>query len=217
MKLIKVFTEEGVETLLQRVASINFDDGKLTAKGRIKDKKENFQITRDTVDASGLIDDIVSSLENSPLASYCHPKKFINVRIASYKDGGFYDWHVDAAYMRGVRTDYSFTVFLVNKESYEGGELVLKTDVGEINIKGNAGEVLVYPTTLLHRVNPVTNGERIVIVGWLESMIKDPFCVDFLFRLRSTFQKIEKQATGVDEMLGDFDRLIADAKRVVSK
>ena len=217
MKLIKLYSKETVDTLLNRTYSLEYEDGKLTTKGRLKEKKENFQITETTDGAEDLIKDIYGSLLNSPLSAYCHPKKFTNLRIARYTNGGYYDWHVDETFMRGTRTDYSFTIFLVDKDTYNGGELVLKTDVGEVAIKGNAGEVLVYPTTLLHKVNPVTQGDRIVIIGWLESMVKDHFSVDFLFRLRSTIQRLSPLVEGDEEIQGELDRIVADAKRIISK
>jgi PKHD-type hydroxylase len=76
--------------------------------------------------------------------------------------------------MGGVRTDVSFTLFLSAPESYDGGELVIDSAAGEDAFKLGPGSVLTYPSTTLHRVAPVTRGQRLAAVGWVRSYIRDP-------------------------------------------
>jgi PKHD-type hydroxylase len=90
---------------------------------------------------------------------------------------------VDNAYMPGGRSDLSFTVFLSDPESYGGGALVLESLAGEERWRLKAGEVLLYPSTLLHRVEPVEQGERLVAVGWIESRVRSAEQRELLFEL----------------------------------
>jgi PKHD-type hydroxylase len=90
-----------------------------------------------------------------------------------YKQGHFYNWHMDSHPCGGVNADMSMTIFL--NDDYEGGELVIKVGNIETSHKPKAGTVIIYNTGALHKINPVTKGDRKVIVGWLESDIQDSF------------------------------------------
>lgn len=100
------------------------------------------------------------------------PKLLTGLLVSRYRPGMAYGTHVDDALMGGIRTDLSFTVFLADPESYAGGELVIEADDGDTAIKLAAGSAVVYPTTSLHRVAEVTSGERLVVVGWVRSLIR---------------------------------------------
>ncbi len=101
--------------------------------------------------------------------------------------------------MQGLRTDVSFTLFLAEPHEYEGGELVIETSDGEEGIKLPAGHLFLYPSTSLHRVEPVTQGERIVAVGWARSFIRDAGKREMLFDLdatrRTLFEREGKSAS----------------------
>ena len=86
--------------------------------------------------------------------------------------GQKYGKHIDNPFMSGGRSDLSFTLFLSNKNSYEGGELCIQGIQEEEEIKLNSGEIFIYPSTSLHAVKEVTAGERVVCVGWIESYVK---------------------------------------------
>jgi PKHD-type hydroxylase len=90
-----------------------------------------------------------------------------------YKPGHFYNWHMDSHPCGGVNADMSMTIFL--NDDYEGGELVIKVGNVETSHKPKAGTVVIYNTGMMHKINPVTKGDRKVIVGWLESDIQDSF------------------------------------------
>jgi PKHD-type hydroxylase len=104
-----------------------------------------------------------------------------------------YGTHVDDALMGGIRTDMSFTLFLAEPGSYDGGELIIESPDGETEIKLEPGALFLYPTTSLHRVNEVTRGERLAVVGWVRSFI------------RSSEQR---------ETLFDIDQVVAQLKAV---
>lgn len=104
------------------------------------------------------------------------PYKFTKPLFLKYSEGMHYDYHLDLYYMQDLRTDWSVTCFLSDPSEYEGGELVLKvTQNEEISYKLEPGKAVIYPSGTLHKVNPVTSGERKVVVFWFESLLKTSF------------------------------------------
>jgi len=112
------------------------------------------------------------------------PKNIGRPRFNLYKDGGFYGKHADSAFMGlnpEIRTDLSMTLFLNDPDEYEGGGLRLEYTSGAvIELKEPKGTVVVYPSGVLHEVLPVTKGERVAFVAWVESHIQDPYKRDLL-------------------------------------
>ena len=94
-----------------------------------------------------------------------------------------YGRHIDNPFMSSGRSDLSFTISLTNKDFYEGGELVIETINSEKGFKLNAGEMIIYPSTYLHSVKDIKNGERLVFVGWIESYVKSIEEREYLFDL----------------------------------
>ena len=105
-------------------------------------------------------------------------KHVSSLNTLKYDKGMDYELHVDEVQIYGIITDYSFTCFLT--DDYDGGELVINYNGNEVNYKLSAGKALIYPTGLLHKVNPIKSGERIVVVGWMESLIRNSFIRDHL-------------------------------------
>jgi PKHD-type hydroxylase len=101
------------------------------------------------------------------------PKTLTTVMFSAYEPGMRYGSHVDDALMQGMRTDVSFTLFLSEPASYDGGELVIESAAGEEDVKLEAGSLVAYPSTALHHVNEVTRGTRLAAVGWARSYIRD--------------------------------------------
>ena len=101
------------------------------------------------------------------------PKALSPLILSRYEPGMEYGTHVDDALMNGMRTDVSFTLFLSDPESYEGGALVIESTGGEEDVKLPAGSLVAYPSTTLHRVAPVTRGVRLAAVGWARSFVRD--------------------------------------------
>ncbi len=122
-------------------------------------------------------------LDNAVFSAAARPKTFVKILVSRYRPGMEYGLHVDDALMGGVRTDLSFTLFLNDPESYDGGELVIEGNDGTQEIKLPAGSLILYPTTTLHRVAPVTKGERLAIVGWVRSYIRSHEQREILFDL----------------------------------
>ena len=124
-----------------------------------------------------------------------------------------YGFHVDDPVMGPLqgryRSDISTTVFL--NDGYEGGELVIKTVFGEQSIKLKAGDAVVYPSTSLHKVNPVTEGERLVAVTWAQSMIKDSAKRELLYELgqaRETLLENRKDSPETSQVSNVYANLV---------
>ena len=111
-------------------------------------------------------------LQNEIFQMAVRPKALTPLMISRYKPGKQYGTHVDDALMRGLRTDVSFTLFLTEPETYEGGALVVESAAGEQEFKLVAGSMIVYPSNALHRVALVQKGEKLAAVGWARSFIR---------------------------------------------
>ncbi|HEY1246581.1 MAG TPA: Fe2+-dependent dioxygenase, partial [Hyphomicrobiaceae bacterium] len=96
----------------------------------------------------------------------------------------------DNALMGGARSDLSFTLFLADPADYDGGELVIDTPSGEEAFRLAAGSVVTYPATSLHRVTPVTRGERLGAAGWVRSYLRDPAQRELLFDLETARRRL---------------------------
>jgi len=122
-------------------------------------------------------------LANDVFALAVRPKALTAVMFSRYESGMHYGSHVDDALMQGRRTDVSFTLFLSEPESYEGGELAIESASGEDAVKLAAGSLVAYPSTTLHHVAAVTHGVRLAAVGWARSYVRDGAQREMLFDL----------------------------------
>jgi len=160
-----------------------FKDGKFTAGWHARDKKHNLQ-ARDGPLVDALLERVSLALTgHSLIQAAARPRNVVRMMISRYDNGMAYGSHVDDALMEGQRTDLSFTLFLSALEDYEGGRLVIDEPAGERSFALEAGGLLLYPSTSLHRVEQVTRGSRHVIVGWLRSLIRSAEEREILFDL----------------------------------
>lgn len=167
-----------------KIESLTFEDGRRTAGWAARLVKNNEQAEQsDQLDVvRRLIREALSNNELLTLAA--RPKELTPIMISRYTGGGQqYGTHVDDALMRGMRSDLSFTLFLADPNSYDGGELVIEQSSGEQSFKLEAGGMILYPTTTLHRVEPVTRGCRIVAFGWVRSFVRSAERREILFDL----------------------------------
>ena len=111
------------------------------------------------------------------------PKKIHGTMFSKSMKGMKYGRHIDNAFMSSGRADLSFTLFLNCKETYKGGELVIENLNSEKKFKLSAGEIIIYPSTYLHEVEEVLEGERLVFIGWIESYVKSIEEREYLFDL----------------------------------
>jgi PKHD-type hydroxylase len=125
------------------------------------------------------------------------PRRLASILVSRYQPGMGYGLHVDAPIMgepNHVRSDLSFTLFLSEPDSYDGGELAIETGGGETAFKLPARSAVCYPTGRLHRVRPIERGERIAIVGWVQSLVRDSAIREMLFDLSAA----REQLVGLD-------------------
>jgi PKHD-type hydroxylase len=181
---------EAVRSSLDDPAS--FEDGRRTAGWHAREVKRNLQAA-----PSGLVDGVLRKLERAllkheVLLAAARPKRLVRLMISRYEPGMSYGTHVDDALIDGVRTDLSFTLFLSDPASYEGGALIVEDSYGERAIKLPAGELILYPSTTLHRVEPVTAGVRLAAVGWLRSYVRDAERREILFDLETALREVHK-------------------------
>jgi PKHD-type hydroxylase len=193
------------EVLNEIVSTLNgaeFVDGKLTAGWHAKLVKNNRQLKKGTSQSDLLQQKVKVALgSNALFQTAIRPKVIHSLLFSCYETGMSYDRHVDNALMGSsivYRSDVSFTVFLNSPDEYEGGELIVEGMQDETSYKLAAGSAILYPSTTLHRVNSVTQGKRLVAVGWVQSFIKDSSDRELLFDLetvrRSIFAKEGKTA-----------------------
>ncbi|MEQ8271011.1 Fe2+-dependent dioxygenase [Algiphilus sp.] len=151
-----------------------FIDGGYSARGGARSVKHNEQLAPDSAPSRAIAGMIEQRLRAHPVVqAYARPRHFARIQVSRHRAGMGYGLHVDDARIDGVRTDLSFTCFLSMPEDYQGGALCVQEHGGERSIKLAAGDCLLYPASTLHRVEPVSDGERLVAVGWIASEVRD--------------------------------------------
>ena len=178
-----------------------WDDGKQTAGKHAAEVKNNLQLRRDSnifKKFSGLITKKI--LSNDLIKSFALPKNIHGTIFSKSKSGMKYGRHIDNAYMSSGRADLSFTIFLNCKENYDGGELSIESFNTEKKFKLNAGEIIIYPSTYLHSVEEVLNGERLVFIGWIESYVKSIEEREYLFDLDAAARSLLAKYGRSDEL-----------------
>lgn len=162
--------------------------GEDTAGGQARQAKANDQLDPGSTEAQQAASIVLSALERAPLfVSAALPARILPPLFSRYGPGQGYGPHVDNALRRDaagpLRTDVSATLFLSPPEDYDGGELVIEDGVASQRVKLPAGAILLYPSTSIHQVAPVTRGTRLAAVIWAESLVRDPAARDILFEL----------------------------------
>ncbi|ERS88306.1 Fe2+-dependent dioxygenase [Halomonas sp. PBN3] len=181
--------------LLSRVkatlAETDFRDGRETAGWHARTVKQNEQADGRRPEIAELRQEVAKALQANPLFQMAaRPRRMKPLMFSRYQEGMTYGNHVDDAIMAtpqgAMRTDLSFTLFINDPDSYEGGELLVDSTAGEQTYKLPAGALILYPSSTLHRVEPVTRGERLAVVGWAQSQVRDPQQREILFDLDTT-------------------------------
>ena len=198
----QIFSPDELAEIRQILEKAEFVDGKLTAGWHAKLVKNNQQLKSGTSQKELQTKVRACLLKNPLFQTAVRPKSIHSLLFSRYDVGRSYDTHVDNALMGGGfglhRSDVSFTLFLNSPQDYRGGKLVIEGVQSEQSYKLEAGSAIVYPSTTLHRVNPVTEGIRFVVVGWVQSTVRDASDREILFDLetarRAVFAKSGKTA-----------------------
>lgn len=191
LTLTDVLSPEDVATVLASLADCRFRDGRQTAGASARAVKSNLQSDGTDPKVQALARFVRKALERHPLfQTYVRPARWANLMFNRYEVGDAYGLHVDDALMgtgeNRLRSDLSFTLFLSDPESYEGGGLVVDSLDGERLAKPQAGTLILYPTGALHKVEPVTAGARMACVGWVQSLIRREDQREILFDMART-------------------------------
>ena len=202
--LANVLDQHEVAALRAAAEKIEFVDGKSTAGRYARDLKRNLQAK-----PSKQLDAVFEKVQNALIRhdvfqAAARPRKFARMLLSRYASGMEYGMHVDDAIMAGSRTDMSFTLPLSDPTDYDGGGLVIDDGLEERVIRLAAGDAVLYPTSFLHRVEPVTRGERLAAVGWITSRVRDAAQRDILYDLDVAARDIfaaEGKTAGFDRLL----------------
>ena len=163
---------------------LSWEDGKKTAGNHAAKVKENLQLDRSSNISKKCASLIEKKILNDVLIkSFALPKRIHGTMFTKSLQGMKYGRHIDNAYMSSGRADLSFTIFLSEKDKYSGGELLIEGLNSEDKFKLDSGGIIIYPSTYLHSVLEVLNGERLVVVGWIESYVKSIEEREYLFDL----------------------------------
>ncbi|WP_028916665.1 Fe2+-dependent dioxygenase [Pseudoxanthomonas sp. J35] len=178
LTLSNLVTPDELALIRQKIATVPFTDGRVTAGEMLHKVKNNQQIPPGHPVMKDITQVVMQALGRcDPFMSIAQPRRLGAVLVSRYEPGMTYGLHVDAPIMgepNHVRSDVSFTLFLSEPDSYEGGELAFETGSGEQAFKLPAGSAICYPTGQLHRVRPVERGERLAVVGWVQSLVREP-------------------------------------------
>ena len=185
-----VLSGEALAQLSQLFPTLAWEDGAKTAGGMASLVKSNLQAdlsSRSGTKVRSLVEDAVK--RHSVVKAAAQPARFSRPVISRTGEGGGYGLHIDNPFMPveggSLRTDLSWTLFLSDPNSYEGGELSIELSGETRALKLAPGDLVLYPSTSLHEVRPVTRGERLVAIGWIESRVKDAEARDILFDLEN--------------------------------
>lgn len=180
VQVTAVLTAEEVQSVRTRLAAAAWTDGRLTAGYRSAEVKTNLQVPQSDPAAVQAGELVVRALErNATFVSATLPHHVYPPLFNRYQPGMSFGAHVDNAVRQipgtahRLRTDISATLFLSAPEEYDGGELIIEDLYGAHSVKLAAGDMVVYPASSLHRVEPVTRGARDAAFFWIQSMVRD--------------------------------------------
>ncbi len=201
--IASVLTPVEAAVLHEAASGLNFEDGRKTAGRFAAAVKSNDQAA-----PSDALTAILAKVDralagNALFRSAARPKALTRLILSRYRVGQTYGLHVDDALMQGLRTDLSFTLFLAEPESYDGGALIIEDSFEARAIKLAAGDLILYPSTTLHRVEPVARGERLAVVGWVQSLVRNGEQREILFDLDQAVESVH----AAEGKTAQFDRL----------
>jgi len=218
LRVPNMLTPDQVAHCRKVLSEADWVDGRVTAGHQSAQVKDNMQLPEESQAARELSQLVQKALEGSPLFfSAALPAKVFPPLFNRYRGGQAFGVHVDNAVrqVRGtphrVRTDLSATLFLSAPDEYDGGELLIEDTFGTQSVKLPAGDLVLYPASSLHRVQPVTRGERVASFFWIQSMVRDDGERTLLFDLDAAIQKLASEAPGqpaVVQLTGIYHNLL---------
>lgn len=209
LQIPQVLSRDMVQHCCLRLNQADWSDGRITAGTQSAKAKRNQQLPARDAAALAVGQIILDALQHHALFfSAALPKTILPPLFNRYQGGMDFGSHIDNAVRRNeltgeyLRTDLSCTLFLSEPEDYEGGELVIEDTYGLHSVKLAAGDMILYPSSSLHHVNPVTQGTRLASFFWLQSMVRDTANRALLFNMDMAIMQLREQ-------LGDTAALVA--------
>ncbi|MDQ3027357.1 MAG: Fe2+-dependent dioxygenase [Pseudomonadota bacterium] len=186
------------------LAGAFFADGRLSAGAAARRVKNNQELEVGAADLERLNRLVMGNLVRHPVyRGGALPLHAASPLYARYQPGMAYGDHLDDPIMGAdglkYRSDVAVTVFLNAPEEYDGGELVIRATLGDLEVKSPAGDAVLYPAGSIHHVNPVTRGERLVAVTWVQSLVRDPARRELLYGLNIAREKLLRDAPDAAE------------------
>jgi PKHD-type hydroxylase len=203
-----VLTREQVAAMRAALDSANWSDGRATVGPQGAQVKQNRQLPESSPLAAELGAVILAALgRHAMYISAALPLRTVPPLFNSYAGGEHYGAHVDGA-VRNVpgglpplRTDLSCTLFLTDPDEYEGGELVVADTYGTHEVKLPAGDMILYPSSSVHKVEPVTRGTRVCSFFWVQSMVRDDAKRSLLLELDQSIQSLRMRIGDCEEVV----------------
>jgi PKHD-type hydroxylase len=193
----EVLTSEQVAEARRILDAAEWVDGRVTAGHQSARTKDNMQLPENHPAARQLGETILTALGQNPLfVSAALPTRVFPPLFNRYQGGQSFGTHVDNAIRQisatghRIRTDLSATVFFSQPDEYDGGELIVEDTYGLHHVKLPAGHMILYPSTSLHHVTPVTRGSRLSSFFWIQSMVRDDGQRTLLFDLDTAIQRL---------------------------
>jgi PKHD-type hydroxylase len=208
LKIPQILSKPETSTMLEALLATDWVDGRVTAGHQSSQTKYNRQLPEQSPVAIAQQKIILSALQKNGLfMSAALPQRVFPPLFNRYEGGEYFGNHVDNAirYLPqggALRTDLSATLFLTEPDSYDGGELLIDDTYGAHKVKLGAGDLILYPSTSLHRVSPVTRGARICSFFWIQSMVRGDSRRTLLFDFDMSIQRLRQQ-------VGDCESIVA--------
>jgi PKHD-type hydroxylase len=184
-RILTLLTPEEIDECRQIAAASPFVDGRITNPHNVAKQNEQLHEPQAYQKSSQLL--LQALARSEEFRDFAFPAVLAPPFLTRYRPGMKYGFHTDSAYIRmpggELRSDLSCTIFLNDPESYEGGALHIRHGDADVRFKLKSGEAIVYPSDTLHEVEPVTKGERLVAITFIQSRIPDPFRRNLLFDL----------------------------------
>ena len=191
-----VLTPEQLQHIRHELDHADWTDGRQTVGAQGAQVKRNLQLPEHSPVREALGQLILDALSRHPLYhAAALPLRTLAPRFNRYEAGGHYGFHVDGAVMAlpdggQLRSDISCTLFLAEPDEYDGGELIINDTYGEHEAKLPAGDLVLYPSSSLHEVRPVTRGARLAAFFWIQSLVRDDGRRRLLFDLDVAIQAL---------------------------
>jgi PKHD-type hydroxylase len=184
-RILKLLTDAEIAQCREIAASSSFADGRITNPHNTAKKNEQLHEPAAFQKSSQLL--LQACTRSEEFRDFAFPVFIAPPFLTRYRPGMKYGFHTDAAFLRSpqgeLRSDLSCTIFLNDPESYEGGSLHVRYGDANLHFKLRAGEAVIYPSDTMHEVEPVTKGERLVAITFIQSRIQDPFRRNLLYDL----------------------------------